>query len=122
MRYRKLDESHDYVFGRNNLDFLSDIEAVTQAIRTKVLLLREEWWETPSEGTPLFQTILNSRVTENGLLAADTAIMEAIMSTIGVTQILTYKGDYDKKTGTYHSKAEVMTVYSSVPVTFEVDI
>jgi hypothetical protein len=122
MKYRKLDENYDYVFGRNDLDFINDINAVTQAIRTRVLLLRGEWWEDVEDGLPLFQSILEQRVTENGLLAADTAIMEAIMSTIGVTQIMSYKGEYDKKSRSYHAQAEIMTVYSSEPITFEVNI
>ena len=58
MIYRKLDENGDYSFGNNSFDFVSDDEAIAQAIKTKLYLFYGEWWEDISLGLPMFQSIL----------------------------------------------------------------
>lgn len=112
MRYRKLDDNYDYVFGNNGDDFLIDVEAVAQRCRTRLLLLLAEWWEDEADGLPLFESILNQRNTDQGRLAADTVIREVIIGTPGVTQILTYDGDYDLETKGYKVECRVITMYS----------
>ena len=39
MRYRRLDENGDYVFGHGISDFCLDSDAVLQAAKTKLLFL-----------------------------------------------------------------------------------
>lgn len=112
MRYRKLDQNYDYVFGNNGDDFLIDVEAVAQRCRTRLLLLLGEWWEDESDGLPLFESILNQKNTDEGRLAADTVIREVIVGTPGITQILTYEGDYDTESNGYIVEARVITIYS----------
>jgi hypothetical protein len=56
--YRKLGPNNDPYFGQGQANFISDAEAVAQAIRTRLLLLQGEWWEDINQGTPLFQSIL----------------------------------------------------------------
>ena len=53
MKYRKLDENGDYSFGNNSLDFISDADAIAQAIKTKILLFYGEWWENTAIGIPM---------------------------------------------------------------------
>lgn len=66
MRYRRLDEDHDYCFGRGTKDYLEDSygnpEAIQQAIKTMLLLFLGEWWENTQEGLPLWQKILGQRI------------------------------------------------------------
>ena len=40
MKYRRMDENGDYIFGLNEQGFLKDNEAVAQAILTKIKLLK----------------------------------------------------------------------------------
>lgn len=54
--YLRLDASYDPVFDPNVA--LQDVDAVNQAVQTRLLLLQGEWWENLNEGTPLFQQIL----------------------------------------------------------------
>ena len=72
VKYRRLING-DYSFGRNNGDFLTGIDAVSQAIRTRLLLLKGEWWEDTEQGLPLFQSILGQYETQPiDLLVQDT--------------------------------------------------
>ena len=54
MIYRMLDADGDYVFGRSKHAYLEGVEAVAQAIKTRLLLLYAEWWEDREDGLPLF--------------------------------------------------------------------
>ena len=46
---RRLDENHDYCFGRGFGDYLQDVsgnpEAIAQSIKTRLLLFLGEWWK-----------------------------------------------------------------------------
>src|SRR4051812_33849515 len=58
--YRKLDPNGDPLHGNGQGCFVSDLDAVAQAIRTRLRLLKGEWWESLDSGTPLFQNILGT--------------------------------------------------------------
>lgn len=58
MKTRKLDKNGDYSFGQNVQDYISDINAVAQNIKTKVSLFQGEWWEDLGVGIPMFQSII----------------------------------------------------------------
>lgn len=60
IKYRKLSPDGDYVFGFGNTDFLEDIEAVRQAIETKLKMFRNEFWEDLDDGLPFFQQMAGS--------------------------------------------------------------
>lgn len=94
MKYRALDSNGDYRFGKSIQDFLTDVEAVAQAIKTNLLLLQGEWWEDTSAGLPLFQNILGQSGTPDHLNAADLLIKERILSTKGVAEIQSFQSSY----------------------------
>lgn len=58
LQYRKLSSTGDYSFGWNSQDYLKQDEAVGQAIKTKILLFYNEWWEDLGQGIPMFQSIM----------------------------------------------------------------
>ena len=49
-KYRRLDANGDMTFGRGAESFAQGVEAVRQAIETRLRLLRGEWWERPADG------------------------------------------------------------------------
>lgn len=85
--YRKLNASGDYSFGRSMQDFVRDAEAVGQACKTNLLLLKGEWWEDLNEGLPLFQSILNQPGSPESLKAVDLIVKDRIANTKGVKSI-----------------------------------
>lgn len=121
MKYRKLDENGDYVFGEGSEDILVDIDAVAQAIQTKLLLLQGEWWENIEEGVPYFQSVFGQRSTDNSKLAVDTVLRERILSTPGVSQIISYEGDFVDRNA-YHVEFTVLSVYSEINLSLNVEV
>jgi hypothetical protein len=115
MIYRRLDSSGDYTFGQSKQNFLNDINAVAQAILTRLRLLKGEWWEDTEDGLPLFQQILGARGTNKKVV--DSLIRLRILDTIGVTGIETYDSTFDGETRAYTFTAVVNTKYGSTTIT-----
>ncbi len=97
MKYRKL-VNGDYSFGRGQQDFVSDRDAVVQAIKTRLVLLYGEWWEEKDKGLPLFQTILGQPGTPDQQQAVDLLVQGVIAETPGVISIKDFNGSYAQRT------------------------
>ncbi|WP_217364869.1 hypothetical protein [Brevibacillus sp. HD1.4A] len=95
---------------------LVDAAAVGQAIKTKLLLLKEEWWEQKEDGLPLFQNILGNTNTSN-LQAVDLLVQERILVTPNVSRILDFESRYQSRTYSFQCKVET-TFGATVPVTY----
>lgn len=65
--YLKLDETNDPNFDLSAV--LEDLEAVQQAILTRLLLFQGEWFENLDEGLPLFQKIVGYKNQQAAALA-----------------------------------------------------
>lgn len=111
MKYRRLSSTGDYMFGYGNTSFVTDIEAVRQAIQTKLKLFEEEWWEDLNEGLPFFQQIAGT-TNKNSM---DLLVQARILETPNVTNIESYSSSIssDRK---YTATATVNTSYGAVTV------
>jgi hypothetical protein len=118
MRYRKQTSSGDYSFGNSQYDFVSGAEAVAQAIKTRLKLLKNEWWEDKEEGLPLFQSILQKFGSSENISAADLLIQDIIAGTPGVLQLKDFNSVYDSRS--YSISGTVVTEYgeSELEVSF----
>jgi hypothetical protein len=56
--YRKLDSSYEPVMGQRQNDFLFDLPAVAQAVKTRLNLWANEWFMDLNDGLPMLQGIL----------------------------------------------------------------
>lgn len=112
MRYRKLDEHGDYILGSRS-HFLTDREAVGQAIKTRLLLLLGEWWEAPEDGLPLFEQILTTFHDESAS-DIDLIISERILGTKGVTGITEFSSSFHVADRQYTAFCKVDTEYGVV--------
>lgn len=97
MKYRILDNDGDYMFGKGNQHITYGIHAVAQAIRTRLLLLKGEWWEDLEDGLPLFQDILGRAGTGERLLLVDSIIKERIVKTKNVINIESFSSSYEQR-------------------------
>lgn len=111
MIYRRLDNNGDYSFGRGKQDFLSDTDAVVQAIKTRLLLLKNEWWEDQSDGTPLYQNVLGVYGTPDNLKAADLVVRDRIINTENVIEIVEFISNFEKRA--YSVKCTVSTAFGT---------
>lgn len=114
MMYRRLDTNGDYSFGRGKQDFIAGAAAVAQAIKTRLLLLLEEWWEDQTDGTPLFQEVLGVSGTPENINAIDLVIQDRIITTENVLEIVSYESDYENRN--YSMQCTVNTTFGTVEV------
>lgn len=112
MRYRALDENGDMTFGANKNNFLTGIEAVIQAIKTRLKLLKGEWWENTDEGFPLFQEILGSQDEQK----VKKLITERIQQTEGVLSVTNIEINFNARKLNF--SCTVSTVYGDTVFSF----
>jgi hypothetical protein len=79
IRYRRLDANDDPERGQGRANFATDLEAVCQAILTRLRLFEGEWFENILEGLPLWTEILGS--SGNNKEVIDRLIQERIAGT-----------------------------------------
>jgi len=92
--YRSLDTQGDYSFGKSSQDFLRDADAVAQAVKTRLLLLKGEWWEDVNEGLPLFQNIMGQPGLPENIKAANLIVQNRIRESLNVAAILEFQSSY----------------------------
>lgn len=106
MRYRALDENGDMVM-RNGQAYIENVEAVQQAVATRLRLLITEWWEDVEDGVPYWQKIIATRdVTE-----AVRIIKKRIEGTTNVLTVLDMEHTWDNESRTLYIRAAVQSVY-----------
>lgn len=115
MIYRQLDENWDYVFGKGVHAYLSGVEAVAQAIRSRLLLFYGEWWEALKDGLPLWERILGTSGHPDNLAAVDYLFKERISGTEGVISIIAYESSYENRF--YKFRAAVETRFGTLIIT-----
>lgn len=96
MKYRKLTDDGDYSFGSNELDYVDGNMAIAQAIKTKILLFYQEWWEDVGLGIPMFQSFLgqmNPEVLSNSL---PMVVEERVLEVQGVKSVEDVQVKLDK--------------------------
>lgn len=117
IRYRKLTSTGDYTFGFSVDNFYLDLQAVAQAIQTRLQLLKESWWRDLNDGLPLFQDILGTPASPENLAAIDGFIQQRIIDTPGVIALVSYESSFNKSTRQYSYTCVVQTQYSETEIT-----
>jgi hypothetical protein len=110
MKYRELDADGDYTFGQGR--FINNIEAVGQAILTRMKLLYGEWWERTDDGLPLFERILGVFVDERKRDAVDLVISERVTGTPGVRNITRFDSEFYNRR--YSAQCTVNTIFGNI--------
>lgn len=113
MRYRALSATGDYTFGGGRSSWLVDSpEAVAQAVLTRLKLAQGEWFLDTTVGTPYKQKILGM-----GRVATyDAAIIEVILGTPGVTSLVSYSSNLDRRTRQATVEAVIDTQYGQATI------
>jgi hypothetical protein len=110
MRYRKIDENKDMVFGRGLSSFWQDVpDAPAQAVDTRLRLNYGEWYLAPTDGTP-WNTRVLGRYTES---TRDPTVRGRIAGTRGVNNILQYSSDLNRDTRDYNVSVQIDTIYGN---------
>lgn len=113
MRYRKLDENGDYSFGGGQADFFRDSpETVGQAVKTRLLLWKEEWFLDIDEGTAYLQGIIG----KHDQATRDAVVRSRILDTEGVTGIESLESTIDRETRKLSVSAVIDTIYGTTKI------
>ena len=81
---------------------LEGTEAVTQAVKTRLLLLYGEWWENRLDGTPLFEKVFGQRLrTDETPDEIDLIFSERISGTQGVSEITKFESKIESESRAY---------------------
>ncbi len=110
MIYRKLDDNGDYVFGRNQNNYISDAAAVNQAVVTRLRQLIYEWWEDLEDGIPVWQKIMGNRNKQE----AEQIIRERIQKTKYVRSILVFTAEWDNEKRKLSIQATIDTEFGQI--------
>jgi hypothetical protein len=114
--YLRLDADYDPVFQTGAE--LSNLDAVAQAIKTRLLLFQGEWWENLNEGTPMFQQIIGQRASKNGQQIMALALANRVAGTPYVSAVEDVAISFDEKTRSFSFRCTAQTSFGTVPVTF----
>lgn len=114
--YRKLDANGDPLYGSGQGNFVSDIEAVAQAILTRLKLLQGEWWEDAGAGTPLFQSILGVAGAGKHPDLVSLLLQQRILGTPYVREVQNVSGSYDPNTRAFAFACTVLTEFGAVAI------
>jgi len=110
MRYRKLDENGDYVFGAGVNDFHTNTpEAVAQAVMTRLKLWVGEWFTDTSDGTGWNQSVLGK---QSGNLY-ELTLRQRVLETPGVQSIEDFSGTLDPETRKLTISIVINTIYGT---------
>lgn len=111
MKYRTLTPEGDYSFGFGNASFVTDTEAVRQAIQTKLGMFKGEFWEDLKDGLPFFEQVAGNF----NKSVADMVIRSRILDTPHVSGIQFFRSQIstDRK---YSMTATVNTDFGAVSV------
>jgi len=101
----------DPLRGQGLSNFLSGINAVAQAIQTRLLLLQGEWFLNLQTGTPLFQSILGVPNTNDGVALI---LRQRILGTPYVTGLTNLVVTYAGANRSYSFSCDVQTVYGTI--------
>lgn len=117
---RALDSAGEPIWGNGQGAFITDLEAVAQIIKTTLLLLRGEWWESLSIGTAMFGQggILGSPGTVNSGVAA-AIIQQRILSVPYVTEILNLQTTFNSADRAFGVSCTVATAFGTVNVSMQ---
>jgi len=112
MKYRRLSDTGDYTFGAADQDFVYDIDATAQAIKTRLQLYRDSFWRDLPDGLPMFQNILGSRGSISNLAQVDGIIQQRISGTQNVQAITEFSSEFSRDSREYIFTANVQTTFS----------
>lgn len=119
LRYRKVDENGDMVFGSTgDSGFLDKADAMAQVLKTRLAACEGEWWEEDPGALPWYTDILGSMVTQGRVEEIDLMVIDRIMDTVGVNSVSNIESGVEGRH--YHFTCTAHTVHGDVPVEVEV--
>jgi len=116
MKYRKLDNNSDMIFGGGANDYFTDLDAVKQACKTRMLLFQNEWWENIEDGLPFVQQIAGYQDKD---LAAS-LIRKRLQGTPEVFSVTNVQISFEPSSRAFTFSADVVSTYGSFTIGMDI--
>lgn len=107
MRVRSLDENNDWTFGKGRNNYLKDVKAITQNIKTRLQSFLGDCFFDLQAGIDWFN-LLGSK----NQLGLELAVRTVILNTEGVSAIVDFSINLDQYTRAISMTYTVETVYT----------
>ena len=114
LKYRRVVENGDMVFGTGSSDFKEGADAMEQVLKTRLGACENEWWEGDPGAIPWFSEVLGRMVTQEQIDEIDLLIIDRIMDTVGVNSVSGIESGVEDRH--YHFTCTAHTVHGDVPV------
>lgn len=114
--YLRLDAENDPIFYPQAE--LTNLDAVAQAILTRLNLFQGEWWENLNEGTPMFQEIISQRASPGGQQIMALALAQRVQGTPFVSGVTDMVVSFDPVKRKFQFRCTAQTSFGAVPVDF----
>lgn len=111
MIVRRIGPDFDMTFGQGLANYARDAEATGQSVKTRLQLLREEWFLDTTAGVPYLQEIC---VKPENLPLAESEIKRTILETVGVASIESFELIFTPETRRLVVRASVRTIYDDI--------
>lgn len=111
LKYRRLDDGDDMLFGANGTGFLEGLPAMRQVLQTRLRAIAGEWWEGDDGALPYMTEYVGAIPTQAKRNALDLMVVERILDTRGVISVDNIKSGYSNRH--YHFTCDVSTVYGT---------
>lgn len=111
MIVRRLGPGWDMTFGQGLANYARDAEATAQCVKTRLQLLRGEWFLDTTAGMPYLQDIC---VKPANLPLAESLIKRTILETEGVSEIVAFALELNPTTRKLSVYAQVRTTYDDI--------
>lgn len=95
MLYRPVDSQGDMIPIQRKIQLFSGVDAVAEAIKSRMKLHKGEWFEDLNVGSPILDLISNGRISENNLGPIAHQIIGYISLTAGIKVVQASKPVYN---------------------------
>ena len=113
--YRQL-INNEPQWGQGQANFLSDRDAVAQAVITRLKLFEGEWWADLQDGTPYWQNILGSSGSDSNVKVITQLLIDRIRNTPYVIGTDNVQSSFDAASRTYKFSCTVNTQFGAIAV------
>jgi hypothetical protein len=101
------------LWGVGNTNFVTDIYAVAQLIKTRLLLFQGEFWADLDDGTPYWQSILGQPANQQKIVLL---LTQRIFATPFVSQVLNSAASFDTASRSFNFNITVQTQFGILSV------
>lgn len=115
--YRNLGPNYDPLWGQGQANFLTDLDAVAQAILTRINLFEAEWWANLNDGTPMWQSILGAPASLRQQQQISLLLTQRILGTPYVLSVSNVTLSFNANTRSMSYTATVQTRFGTAVVT-----